>query len=146
MHVFLTKRLVTFPSSPSFLAAFVKNSPICCVCVCVCFLFFCKRSSIPPDLIVRRSAMVYCQEKRGDRFLYLVRTIAGKVEIITNWTAPGISRVGFWTKSPAVAVSLSAFHTRTCFPLTGSSSTTISPHWSLRHSSLALNPKIFSIS
>ena len=144
MHVFLTKWLVTFPSSPAFLAAFVKNSPICFVCVCV--FFFARGAMIPPDRIVRRSAMVYCQEKRGVRFLYLVRTIAGKVEIITNWTAPGISRVGFWTKSPAVAVSLSAFHTRTCFPLTGSSSTTISPHWSLRHSSLALNPKIFSIS
>ena len=110
-------------------------------------LVFSKRGSIVPDRIVRRSAMVYCQEKRGVGFLHLTRTMAGKLEINTNWIALGNGGVGFWTKSPAAAVSLScfdlhsAFHARTCFPLTGSSSTTISPHFSLRHSSLALNQR-----
>ena len=110
-------------------------------------LIFSMRSSIVPNGIVRHSAMVYCQEKRGVGFLHLVRTMAGKLKINTNWTARGMSGVGFWINSPAVAISLSCFwslfgfHTRACFPLTGSSSTTIPPHCSLKHSSLALNPK-----
>ena len=53
--------------------------------------------------------MVSCQEKRGVGFLHLVRTMAGKHKINTNWTAHGIGGVGFWTKRPVVAVSLSCF-------------------------------------
>ena len=61
------------------------------------------------DRIVRSSPMVYCQEKWGVGFLHLVRTMAGTLEINTNWTALSIGCVGFRTKSPAVAVSLSCF-------------------------------------
>ena len=53
-------------------------------------LIFSMRSSIVPNRIVRRSAMVYCQEKKGSRVSYLIRTMAGKFKINTNWTALGI--------------------------------------------------------
>jgi len=35
--------------------------------------------------------------------------MAGKLKIKTNWTALGVGGVGYWIKSPAVAVSLSCF-------------------------------------
>ena len=79
-------------------------------------LVFSKGSSIVPDRIARRSAMVYCHEKGAYGFLHFVRKMAGKLKIKTNWTALVIDGVGFWTKSPAVAVSLSRFWSSFGFP------------------------------
>ena len=92
--------------------------------------------------------MVYCQEKKGKLgffissgqwLAYFRWTRTGQRSVLVEWSF-GLTALQ-WPSPCLVFDPRSAFHISACFPLPGSSSTTISPHCSLRHSSLALNSK-----
>ena len=111
-------------------------------------LFFPESASHVPYLIVGLSIVDYGQEERGFGFLHFIRTMTSELQVQMNWTAFVFGSISFWVKSFAVVISLPSFgssfnfYTRTCLSVRGHAYfSPISPHWSVRFSSRALNPK-----